>query len=115
MRRGFVWIVFTPAELTFVSSTYVAIASPFESPRPDPAQSSNRRILGAKHMPTYTRAEAERLLPKVRPLLEDLQRRVAPYRRPPTDPVPPATQALLRAITALGVEGKDPAPELIHS
>ena len=52
-------------------------------------------------MPTYTRAEAEALLPKVRPLLEDLQRRIAAYRRRPTDPV-------AREIAELGVEVKDP-------
>ena len=64
-------------------------------------------------MPTYTRAEAERLLPKVRPLLEDLQRRVAAYRRRPTDPVAREIEALLREITELGVEVKDPDRGLI--
>ena len=64
-------------------------------------------------MPTYTRAEAERLLPKARPLLEDLQRRVAAYRRRPTDPVAREIEALLREITELGVEVKDPDRGLI--
>jgi len=64
-------------------------------------------------MPTYTRAEAERLLPKVRPLLEDLQRRVAAYRRRPTDPVAREIEALLREIAELGVEVKDPDRGLI--
>ncbi len=59
-------------------------------------------------MPTYTRAEAEALLPKVRPLLEDLQRRIAAYRRRPTDPVAREIEALLREIAELGVEMKDP-------
>jgi len=59
-------------------------------------------------MPTYTRAEAEALPPKVRPLLEDLQRRIAAYRRRPTDPVAREIEALLREIAELGVEMKDP-------
>ncbi len=59
-------------------------------------------------MPTYTRAEAEALLPKVRPLLEDLQRRIAAYRRRPTDPVAREIEALLREIAELGAEMKDP-------
>ena len=64
-------------------------------------------------MPTYTRAQAEALLPKVRPLLEDLQRRVASYRRRPTDPVAHEIEALIRDITQLGVEVKDPDRGLI--
>ena len=64
-------------------------------------------------MPTYTRAEAERLLPTVRPLVEDLQRRVAAYRRRPTDPVAREIEALLREIAELGVEVKDPDRGLI--
>jgi len=64
-------------------------------------------------MPTYTRAEAEALLPKVRPLLEDLQRRIAAYRRRPTDPVAREIEALLREIAELGVEVKDPDRGLI--
>lgn len=64
-------------------------------------------------MPTYTRAEAERLLPKVRPLLEDLQRRIAAYRRRATDPVAREIEALLREIAELGVEVKDPDRGLI--
>jgi hypothetical protein len=64
-------------------------------------------------MPTYTRAEAERLLPTVRPLVEDLQRRVAAYRRQPSDPVAREIEALLREIAELGVEVKDPDKGLI--
>ena len=64
-------------------------------------------------MPTYTRAQAEALLPKVRPLLEDLQRRVASYRRRPTDPVAREIEALIREIGELGVEVKDPDRGLI--
>lgn len=64
-------------------------------------------------MPTYTRAEAEKLLPRVRPLLEDLQRRIAAYRRRATDPVAREIEALLREIAELGVEVKDPDLGLI--
>jgi hypothetical protein len=64
-------------------------------------------------MPTFTRREAEALLPRVRPLLEDLQRRVAAYRRRPTDPVAREIEALLREIAELGVEVKDPDRGLV--
>jgi hypothetical protein len=58
-------------------------------------------------MPTFTRAEAEAVLPKVRPLLEDLQRRKASYDRRPTDPIAKEIRALLLEIAELGVEVKD--------
>jgi hypothetical protein len=58
-------------------------------------------------MTTFTRAQAEALLPQVRPLLEDLQRRIAAYRRRPTDPVAREIEAIVREIVALGVEVKD--------
>ena len=64
-------------------------------------------------MPQFTRVEAERQLTKVRPLLEDLQRRVAAYRRRPTDPVAREIEALLREIAELGAEVKDPEQGLI--
>ena len=64
-------------------------------------------------MPTFTRAQAEALLPQVRPLLEDLQRRATAYRRRPTDPVAREIEALLREIAELGVEVKDPNDGLI--
>jgi hypothetical protein len=64
-------------------------------------------------MPLFTRVEAERQLAKVRPLVEDLQRRVAAYRRRPTDPVAREIEALLREIAELGAEVKDPAQGLI--
>jgi hypothetical protein len=64
-------------------------------------------------MPTYTRAQAESLLPKVRPLLEDLQRRIAAYRRRATQPVAHEIEALLREIAELGVELKDPDRGLV--
>lgn len=58
-------------------------------------------------MPMFTRAQAEALLPKVRPLLEELSRRVATYRRRPSDPVAREIEALLRDVADLGVEVKD--------
>ena len=64
-------------------------------------------------MPQFTRVEAERQLAKVRPLLEDLQRRAAAYRRRPTDPVAREIEALLREIAELGAEVKDPEQGLI--
>ena len=64
-------------------------------------------------MPTFTRAQAEALLPTVRPLLEDLQRRLVAYRRRPTDPVARDIEALLREIAELGVELKDPEQGLV--
>ena len=64
-------------------------------------------------MPSYTRTQAEALLPRVRPLLEDLQRRVNAYRRRPSDPVAQEINALLKDIAELGVEVKDPDRGLI--
>ncbi|HEX4744690.1 MAG TPA: DUF2203 family protein [Candidatus Limnocylindria bacterium] len=64
-------------------------------------------------MPHLTRAEAEALLPKVEPLLEDLRRRVGAFRRQPSDPVAREIRALLAELAALGVEVKDPDQGLI--
>ena len=64
-------------------------------------------------MPSFTRAEAEALLPTVRPLLEDLQRRAVAYRRRPSDPVAQEIQALLAEIAEIGVEVKDPDQGLV--
>ncbi|HZP95745.1 MAG TPA: DUF2203 domain-containing protein [Candidatus Limnocylindria bacterium] len=64
-------------------------------------------------MPQFTRAEAEALLPKARPLLEDLQRRIISYRRRPSEPVAREIEALLREIADLGIEVKDPDRGLI--
>jgi hypothetical protein len=64
-------------------------------------------------MPTYTRNQAEALLPKLRPLLEDLQRRVNAYRRRPSDPIAQEINALLKDIAELGVEVKDPDRGLV--
>ncbi len=64
-------------------------------------------------MPLFTRAQAEALLPKARPLLEDLQRRVMAYRRRPSAPVAHEIEALLREVDDLGIEVKDPGRGLI--
>ena len=64
-------------------------------------------------MTMFTRAEADATLPKVRPLLEDLQRRVAAYRRRPSEPVAREIEALLHEIGDLGVEVKDPDQGLV--
>ena len=64
-------------------------------------------------MPHLTRAEAEALLPKVQPLLEDLRRRVEAFRRQPSDPVAREIRALLAELATLGVEVKDPDQGLI--
>jgi hypothetical protein len=64
-------------------------------------------------MPGFTRAQAEALLPKVRPLVEDLQRRMQSYRRNPSQPVQAEIAAVIREIAALGVEVKDPDTGLI--
>ncbi|TME63893.1 MAG: DUF2203 family protein [Chloroflexi bacterium] len=64
-------------------------------------------------MPTFSRTQAEAILPKVRPLLEDLQRRKAAYDRRATDPVAQEINALLLEIARLGAEVKDPDRGLI--
>ena len=64
-------------------------------------------------MTQFTRAQAEALLPKARPLLEDLQRRVMSYRRRPSEPVAREIEALLRELASLGIEVKDPGRGLI--
>ncbi|HTJ59622.1 MAG TPA: DUF2203 domain-containing protein, partial [Candidatus Saccharimonadales bacterium] len=58
-------------------------------------------------MPQFTRAEAEALLPRVRPLLEDLKRRKATYDVRPSAPVASEIEALLREVAELGIEVKD--------
>ena len=58
-------------------------------------------------MPHFTRAQAQALLPKVRPLLEDLKRRKAAYDRRPTEPVAKELHALLHEIQELGVQVRD--------
>jgi hypothetical protein len=58
-------------------------------------------------MPQFTRSEAEALLPRVRPLLEDLKRRKATYNTRPSPPVASEIEALLREVAELGVEVKD--------
>jgi hypothetical protein len=58
-------------------------------------------------MPQFTRAEAEALLPRVRPLVEDLKRRQATYDARPSVPVANEIEALLHELAELGVEVKD--------
>ena len=58
-------------------------------------------------MPQFSRAEAEALLPRVRPLLEDLRRRKKTYDERPSAPVASELEALLREIAELGAEVKD--------
>ena len=58
-------------------------------------------------MPQFNRAEAEALLPRVRPLVEDLKRRKATYDARPSPPVANEIAALLRELADLGVEVKD--------
>ncbi|MFN2519807.1 MAG: DUF2203 domain-containing protein [Candidatus Limnocylindria bacterium] len=58
-------------------------------------------------MPVFTRAEAQLLLPKVRPLLEDIKRRKTAFDRRPSEPVARELRALIAEVAALGVEVKD--------
>lgn len=58
-------------------------------------------------MPQFARDEAEAILPKVVPYLEDLQRRKDAFDRNPTEPVAQEIRALVRSIGAMGVEVKD--------
>jgi len=58
-------------------------------------------------MPQFTRAEAEALLPRVRPLLEDLKRPKATSDARPSPPVASEIEALLRELAELRVEVKD--------
>ncbi|HET8569085.1 MAG TPA: DUF2203 domain-containing protein [Candidatus Limnocylindria bacterium] len=64
-------------------------------------------------MPRFTRAEAERLLPTVRPMLEDLRRRMAAFRRQQSEPLAREIRAIAQEIAELGVELKDPDQGLI--
>ena len=58
-------------------------------------------------MPQFTRAGAEALIPRVRPLLEDLKRRKGTYDARPSPPVAKEIEALLREVAELGIEVKD--------
>jgi hypothetical protein len=64
-------------------------------------------------MPRFTRAQAEALLPKVRPLVEDLQRRARTFRERPSEPLAAEIRAVARDIADLGVEVKDPETGLV--
>ena len=58
-------------------------------------------------MPQFARDEAEALLPKVRPYLEDIQRRKESFDRRPTEPLAAEIRALVAAVAEMGVEVKD--------
>ena len=58
-------------------------------------------------MPQFARDEAEALLPKVRPYLEDIVRRKQAFDRRPTEPVAAEIRALVKTVADLGVEVKD--------
>jgi hypothetical protein len=58
-------------------------------------------------MPQFTRAEAEALLPRVRPLVEELKRRKITYDARPSPPLAREIEALLRELAEIGVEVKD--------
>jgi hypothetical protein len=64
-------------------------------------------------MPQFTRAEAEALLPRVRPLVEDLKRRKTTYDARPSVPVANEIEALLHELAELGVEVKEMSTGLI--
>ena len=57
-------------------------------------------------MARFARDEAEALLPKVVPYLEDIQRRKQAFDRNPTEPVADEIRALVRAVHEMGVEVK---------
>ena len=57
-------------------------------------------------MPRSTRDEAEALLPKVVPYLEDIQRRKRAFDRNPTEPLAAEIRALIRSVAEMGVEVK---------
>jgi hypothetical protein len=54
-------------------------------------------------MPRFARDDAERLLPRVIPYLEDLQRRKQAYDRRPTAPLAQEIRGLVRAVAEMGV------------
>ncbi len=58
-------------------------------------------------MPRFARDEAEALLPKVAPYLEDIQRRKLAFDRQPSEPVAQEIRALVRQVAEMGVEVKD--------
>jgi hypothetical protein len=58
-------------------------------------------------MPHFARDEAEALLPKIAPYLEDIRRRKQAFDRRPTEPVAAEIRALVQTIADMGVEVKD--------
>ncbi len=57
-------------------------------------------------MPRFARDEAEALLPKVVPYLEDIQRRKQAFDRRPTEPLAAEIRALLQEVAEMGIEVK---------
>ena len=58
-------------------------------------------------MPHFARDDAEGLLPKVIPYLEDIQRRKQAFDRNPTEPLAAEIRALVKSVTEMGAEVKD--------
>jgi hypothetical protein len=58
-------------------------------------------------MPQFARDEAEALIPKVKPYLEDIQRRKEAFDRRPTEPLAAEIRALVAAVAEMGIEVKD--------
>ena len=58
-------------------------------------------------MPRFAHDEAEALLPKVAPYLEDIQRRKQAFDRRRTEPVAAEIRALVQTIADMGVQVKD--------
>ena len=58
-------------------------------------------------MPQFARDEAEALLPKVAPYLEDIQRRKQAFDRNPSESIAAEIRALVRSVLEMGVEVKD--------
>jgi hypothetical protein len=58
-------------------------------------------------MPVFARDEAEQILPKVRPYVEDIQRRKAIFDDRPSEPLAAEIRALIGHVAEMGVEVKD--------
>lgn len=58
-------------------------------------------------MPRFARDEAEALLPKVVPYVEDIRRRKQAFDRRPNEPLAAEIRALVQTIADMGVEVKD--------
>jgi hypothetical protein len=58
-------------------------------------------------MPVFARDEAEQMLPKVRPYIEDIQRRKSIFDDRPSEPLAAEIRALIANVAEMGVEVKD--------